>query len=590
LQEFELKKRQILDRIGILDVASEHVTLKRAGRRWIGLCPFHAEKTPSFTVSPDLGIFKCFGCGRGGDVFSFVQLKENVPFTEAMRMLADRAGIQLTTAVGPSSGPSRAELAKVNNWAMRFFHRNLTDEGTGQKALAYLRDRGFSDAVIERFGLGLATDRDPTLASAAKRAGIEPSLLLAADLARRSGDGRLYDTFRNRLMFPIRDATTRVIGFGGRTLVDDRAKYINTAQNALFDKGRNLYGVDLARKAMGDAGRAVVVEGYTDCMAAHQAGVTETVATLGTALTESQIELMRRYCDKLVLLFDSDEAGKAAADRAIGLTLPRCVTVTMARIPDGKDPSEFISRQGSDAFSDVLNHAIDALEFMWRQTLARFEGGSSDAGRREAILEFMRVVSEAAGSRAVDAIQRGELANRVASLLGIDGADVHQLMARLQSRQRPTPAKGQADQAKPRHSTPVDAEQAAWVHLLEVALNQPGLLSAVQTPLDAGRVVDDTDRRIAEVMWRLSREMQTFSVPDVLARCHGPGDAERVSELAERGARRGNFEETFRNALEGIQRTSRSRFAPPRLVRRTVRANEVVSADRAGRDVTLEQP
>ena len=372
MQDFEFKKRQILDRVDLQDVVAEHVTLKRSGRRLVGLCPFHSEKTPSFTVSPELGLFKCFGCGKGGDVFSFVQQRENVPFTEAMRVLADRAGVELgrmgSADSGGQPGPSRTDLARANSWAMGFFRSNLLDESGGRAAREYLRNRGFLEEAGERFSVGLAGDGVPSLRQAAARAGFDATILLAADLIRKSEDGRFYETFRRRLMFPIRDVTKRVIGFGGRTMVDDKAKYLNTRQTALFDKGRNLYGVDLARDAIVKRRRALVVEGYTDCIACHQANVGETVATLGTALTESQVDLLRRYCDEVTLLFDSDDAGEAAADRAIHVALPRCVKVRLGRIPDGKDPCEFLGNAGVGAFSDVLNGAVDALEFKWSQT------------------------------------------------------------------------------------------------------------------------------------------------------------------------------------------------------------------------------
>ena len=559
MDDFELRKRQILDRVDILDVASEHVTLKRTGKRWVGLCPFHAEKTPSFTISPDLGLFKCFGCGRGGDLFSFVQLRENVSFGEAMRILADRAGVELQPSKGEARGPDRADLAKVNNWAMRFFQSKLKDENVGRPAREYLRSREFSDSVVERFSLGLATDEGLLLREAARRAGIDESLLLAADFVRQGDDGRLYDTFRNRLMFPIRDATGRVVGFGGRTLLDDRAKYLNTRQNALFDKGRGLYGIDLARNDISQRRRAVVVEGYTDCLAAHQAGLSETVATLGTALTESQVDLLRRYCDELILLFDSDEAGEAAADRAILVALPRCIAVKLARIPDGKDPSDYLSRAGPEAFSDVLNGAVDALEFKWSKTRARFSGGTSDASRREAILDFMRVVSEAAGSRAVDAIQRGLLANQVAHLLRIDPKEVHQLIARIQSQRRNEPSGPPAGTGGPGPAAPLDGEQAAWLQVLEVVLNEPGLLATVDGPLEPERIVDDRDRRIAEVVMGLRDELGKFCLADMLARCHEPADAERATELTQRGAARGNYESTLRLAVERLRRASRFR-------------------------------
>lgn len=557
MYDFETKKRQILDRVGILDLVSEHVALKQSGKRWVGLCLFHAEKTPSLTVSPDLSLFKCFGCGKGGDIFSFVQFRENVPFMEAMRMLADRAGVELGDVRGAGTGgPGRAELGKVNAWALRFFQSNLRDDSVGRAARTYLRDRHMDNAAIERFAIGLATAGTPSLAAAAARAGIDPLLLYGADLMRKSEQGRAYDTFRSRIMFPIRDATSRVVGFGGRTLVDDRAKYLNTRQNPLFDKGRVLFGIDVAREAITKTGRAVVVEGYTDCLAAHQAGFAETVATLGTALSEAQVDLLRRYGDEVVFLFDSDEAGEAAADRAISVALPRCVRVRLARIPDGKDPCEFLGRADASAFSDVLKAAVDALEFKWLRTLARFAGSESGAARREAMLDFLRVVAKACSTSAIDEIQRGQLVLQVANVLKMDGKEVHQLMTRLQ---RGGSSRSPAEAVESRSalgSAPFDGEHAAWINLLEVVLNEPGLLQTVEELPDMTRIVSERDRRIARVAFDLAETLGEFRLADVLARMRDDGDAHRVSELAERGAIRGNFDATFGLAVQRIRRAS----------------------------------
>ena len=557
MHDFEQVKRQILDRVSIQDVVAEHVTLKRRGVRWVGLCPFHSEKTPSFTVSPERGLFKCFGCGKGGDVFSFVQLRENVSFMEAMRHLADRAGVDFrdSTQRSPTAPgePSRTELAKLNAWAMQFFRTNLLTESVGCSAREYLRGRGFTDATVERFGLGLAAEGGPSLRNAAARAGFGDAMLVAADLLRKDEEtGRVYETFRSRLMFPIRDATGRVVGFGGRTLVDDKAKYLNTRQTALFDKGRNLYGIELGREAIVSRRRAIIVEGYTDCMACHQAGFTETVATLGTAMTEAHVDLLRRFGEEIVLLFDSDAAGEAAANRAIALALPRCVKVRLARIPEGKDPSDFLGQASAADFSDVLNRAVEALEFKWLKTLERFRIDSSDVRRREAVLDFVRVVADAVNTAAVDAIQRGLLVNQIAHLLRIEGDEVSRLMLGSRSSRGDHVPAANKEAVSQRSAAPRDEEQAVWTHLLEVLLNAPDLLNMVDPELDLARIADPRDRRIAAALFDARRHGGPLSLADVLARFHDPSDPQRVAELVERGAARGNFEATLRLALERL--------------------------------------
>lgn len=554
MRDFELKKRQVLDRVDILDLVSEHVSLKRSGRRWLGLCPFHTEKTPSFTVSPEYGSFKCFGCGKSGDSFSFVQFRENLTFAEAMGLLADRVGVELGSGHrDESAGPARTDLVKVTAWAARLFRAQLADKAIGRPAREYLKGRHISDATAEQFGLGLAIQDASGLSNAAARAGIDRAMLLATDLMRQGDSGRYYDTFRNRLMFPIADATGRVVGFGGRTLGDDRAKYLNTAQNALFDKGKSLYGLPAARQGISERGRVIVVEGYMDCLAAHQAGFTETVAALGTALTETHVDVLRRYCDQMILLFDSDQAGEAAAERAIHVALPRCVTVRLARVPDGEDPSDFLSHSGKEKFSDLLNRAVDALEFKWLRTQERFRGTGSDQRRRDAVLEMLRLVAEAADARAVDAIQRGLIVNQVAHLLQMDRREVDETMRRLRRKRTYVSAPPGAGTVESPRRIPPDSEQAAWTHVLEVLLNEPALWSVPDEPLDATRIADAHDRRIATVVFELAGRAGEFSPTDVSARFQEPECVGRVMELVERGARRGNYENTLRLALERIR-------------------------------------
>lgn len=558
MQNFEQKKREILDRINIVEVVSEHVTLKRSGRRLIGLCPFHSEKTPSFTVTPDMGLYKCFGCGQGGDLFSFVQARENISFSEAMQILADRAGVELEKSnASSSSGPGRNDIARVNQWAMRIFRSNLQNETIGAEARTYLQKRNFSDSTLETFGVGLVTDQTTSLINTAKRAGISTELLLAADLIRQSDEGQFYETFRNRIMFPILDATRRVVGFGGRTLVDDRAKYLNTRQNTLFDKGKNLYGVNVARDSIVAKKRAILVEGYTDCLSAHQAGFTETLATLGTALTTQQVDLLRRYCDEVILLFDSDRAGEEAADRAIRVALPRCVTCRLARIPDGKDPSEFLSRNGPSEFSDVLNEALDALEFKWKRTSARFSGGHSDAQRREAILEFIQIVAEATYGHAIDAIQRGLLINQVAHLLRLTREDVSRLLSKMKPQQRQENKITTELSTNHTNATQRTNEHTAWSRVLEVLLSEPGTSSTVADWPDCDRIENSRDRRIAQITIQLLKEDDSLSLTDILAHIQDPMDTQRVEELARRGARRGNYEATLLLALDQIHRVDR---------------------------------
>lgn len=543
----------ILDRVEILDLVSEHVALKRRGSRWVGLCPFHPEKTPSFHVTPDRGRYKCFGCGRGGDVFTYVQERENVTFPEAMRILADRAGIELSARPGgESTGSGRVEIAKVNDWAVRYFRDALLDESRGGVARDFLRSRNLGDDVVEAFSVGYAGDEKSPIEAAAQRAGYRPPLLIDADLIRKKETGGTYDSFRDRLMFPVRDATGRVVGFGGRTLVDHKAKYLNTRQNALFDKSRNLFGIDRARAAMQERNRAILVEGYTDCLAAHQAGFTETVATCGTAFTDSQVDLIRRYCAEVVLLFDSDDAGAQAADRALQLAIPRNLAVRLARLPDGQDPCDFLAAESPERFAAVIDGATDALEFKWRQLEVRYRAEQSDGAKHEAVLEFVRFIGEASTGGSMDAIQRGLVVNRVASLLSMDPRDIHGMIART-TRPRSVPTDEPAD-AAPGRATPL---QDAWCILLGVLLNEPGHCADLPGDLDVYSIGDPRDRRLMERVKSLADRLGEFTQNDLVAACGDDNEAAvRLAELADRGAARGNYAATLAGALDRLTQGS----------------------------------
>lgn len=612
MNDLDSIKAEITARVGLVDVASEHVSLIRRGGRLVGLCPFHNEKTPSFYVSPDKGFFKCFGCGRGGDVFTFVMLRENVDFGEALRILADRAGVQLkrSTGGGVPKGVDRVDLARINAWAADYFHRCLKNPHVGASAARYLDTRGVQPPSVARFMLGFAGDDLNGLTAAARGAGISVDGLVAADLARRGERGDLYCTFRNRVMFPIRDAMNRVVGFGGRTLGDDPAKYLNTRQTVLFDKSRVLYGVDQARTPMTQSGRSVVVEGYLDCIAAHQAGFAETVATLGTAMSEAHVQLLRRYAGVSVFLFDADSAGEAAAERALRVALPRHLEVKLARVPDGKDPADFLQAHSGQDFAGVLNSAVDALEFKWNLTLRRFEGGGGGRARNEAVDELLTHLRDASQSGSLDEISRGAIFARLAGLAEIPVADVHRLYDRRMRRpvSRSSPAAGPNAAATPAEvdDQARDEEQDGLRIMLEVLLNEPGLFEAVRDVFAPQRFRDRGDARIAQVVADLAETVGEFHLAEVIARFEDPQLTSRATELALAGERIGNFQrrliEVARTKVENAASTARgrsiqsvkqwaelaptrrrSRFVPPGKSLTRLNASWAVKSDNADR-------
>ena len=557
LQSFQDVKEHIRQSIDLVDLVSEHVSLKRAGRNLKGLCPFHKEKTPSFNVLPDRQIFKCFGCQAGGDIFKFVQLTEHVDFSEALRILADRAGVELKprrTDAGATPPVGRADIARANEWAAKWFRAQLLGDA-GVQARAYVENRHISPEASERFQIGLAP-RDERLQEAARRAGLSNELLLAADLVRAGDHGGAYETFRERLIFPIRDAGNRCVGFGGRDLGDSHAKYLNTARNDLFDKSRCLFGLPLARDAIRQCGQAVVVEGYTDCIACHQHGFANTVATLGTSATEEHMRTLRRHVDTAVLLFDSDAAGEAAAERALAVALQQNLTVLIAQVPEGKDPADYLQTSGPDEFRELLNSAVDALGFMWDRTLARFADPGGGSNRRRAVDEFVNLVGELGRFGVVDAIQRGVIIHQVARLLALPAQEVAGLFSRRPARRGPPSAN--------RPSGTADAEQLALVSILEILVCEPCLLADVSEALRPDRFEDPAYRHIAEVFLDLADRLGDFEVSELIAALESPDEARLVTDMVFRGDQRGNHAATLdalRERIESVETIRRSRAA-----------------------------
>ena len=344
----------------IEDVVSGYVNLRVRGRTRVGLCPFHGEKTPSFTVYPENNSFYCFGCGVGGDVITFVKKIEHLDYLDAVKLLADRAGMQIPKLdVDDTASKLRRRVLEANREAARFFHESLYTPA-GKKALDYFHGRGYTDRTIKRFGLGFAPDGPANLLRYLLSKGFREDELLLAWLVRRSQKGFLYDSFRNRVMVPIIDVRGNVIAFGGRVLDDSTPKYMNTGDTPVFKKTNNLFALNIAK----DTGRKLILcEGYMDVIALHQAGFTNAVAALGTSFTADHANLMARYADEAILIFDSDAAGQKGAARAMSLLRNTGLHVRVVRIPDGKDPDEYLRRHHPDDFKLLLDHSLNDMEY-----------------------------------------------------------------------------------------------------------------------------------------------------------------------------------------------------------------------------------
>jgi DNA primase len=402
----------IKEKLDIVELVGETIQLKKAGTTFKGLCPFHGEKTPSFTVTPARERWHCFGCGRGGDIFNFVMERDGVDFPTALRSLAGRAGVELSEQ-STREDAQRKRLRDALDAAISFYHHVLTSHPAGEAALAYLHDRGFTDETIETFRLGWAPDTWDAMSRAlsGKRQVAEADLE-AAGLASRRRTGRgIYDRFRARVIFPIRDAAGGATGMTGRILgaqgEDTGPKYLNTPQTLLFDKGRTLFLIDRAKSAIRKAGVAVLVEGNTDALMAHQAGFTNVVCSMGTALTAGQVELITRYAPRIALAYDVDAAGQgAAAFGATELTAligeierspyrGRLTDVDVVRLPDGRDPDEII-RDDPEAWRAATEHPQPIMEFLIDRAAARHDPATVP-GREKlvaAVLPTLRTISD----------------------------------------------------------------------------------------------------------------------------------------------------------------------------------------------------
>ena len=348
----------------IVDVISQYVHLKRSGRNYFGLCPFHNEKSPSFSVSPDKQIFHCFGCGVGGNVFTFLMKIEGIGFVEAVQMLAERANIQLPTLENREDAAKEAlksKVYKVNEFTAEYYHQNLY-KPTSKMAQEYVKKRKLSNDTLKSFRIGFSGKFDE-LYKELKKQGFGNQEILESGLVNKNDRGEYIDRYRNRLMFPICDARGRVIAFGGRVLDDSKPKYINSPENIVYSKGRHLFGLNVAKKSSEIKKRILIVEGYMDVISLHQRGITNVVAPLGTALTQAQGWLLRRNSEQVVLSFDSDEAGLKAKIRAMDILQDMGCDVRVLQMEGAKDPDEYIIKYGNARFNVLVENALSVIEF-----------------------------------------------------------------------------------------------------------------------------------------------------------------------------------------------------------------------------------
>jgi DNA primase len=393
---------RVRDAVDMVQLVSEKTDLRRVGTRWTGLCPFHDERTPSFSVNAEEKLYYCFGCGEGGDAFKFVQQTEALEFQEAVELLAERSGVRVEREEDDPKAEQRRRrrdrLHSLLDRAAGFYATYLLESNEAAPARKYLASRGLSDEVLREFRVGYSPSAWDRMMLAARQSGYSEEQLIAAGLAQRGRGGGLYDRFRGRIMFPLADSRGRVLGFGARQMGEGRGpKYLNTSENDLYHKGRQLFGLDVARKAAMKTARFVVVEGYTDVLALHQAGIREAVAIMGTAMTQEQLAELAKVGDAnrrgtIFLALDADRAGRDAMLRAARLAEDRGVDLRVVDLPEGTDPADLVDRDGADAFVERMDRAVPMIEFQVRRVLADADL-ETPSGRDQALGEARKLIA-----------------------------------------------------------------------------------------------------------------------------------------------------------------------------------------------------
>ena len=483
----------------IVDVVSQYVKLTRRGSTYFGLCPFHNEKTPSFSVTPSKQMYYCFGCGAGGNVFNFVMEYENYTFGEALQHLADRAGVQLPkieySREARQKAEERAALLEINKLAARYFYYQLRRE-SGKTAYAYLTGRGLSEETIKKFGLGYSDKFSDDLYKFLKSKNYSDMLLRDSGLFNVDERHGMYDKFWNRVIFPIMDVNNRVIGFGGRVMGDGKPKYLNSPETKIFDKSRNLYGLNVARTTRKNY--LILCEGYMDVISMHQAGFTNAVASLGTALTSGHASLLKRYTQEVLLLYDSDDAGVRAALRAIPILREAGVTSRVVNLRPHKDPDEFIKALGGEEFEKRLEQAMDS--FMFRVHMAQREFSMKEPQGQNRFFErcaqmLLELSDELERNLYIEAIVK-DYRN-----YGISVEDLRKRVNMLALKGTPAEQRVQPKQTGTQQKKKENAGEKAQKLMLTWLVTYPGIFETVEKYIQPADFIVPLYRQVAEMLY-----------------------------------------------------------------------------------------
>ena len=538
---------RIREATNIVDLVSEHVRLKKRGRNFIGLCPFHNEKTPSFNVLEDRGIYKCFGCGKGGDAFSYVMQTEGLSFPEALKKLAKRANIEIEGTEAEEEEAARSEresLLNVLREAAAFYYHTLRGPD-GTRALSYLHERGLEDEILRKFGLGFTSERSGMLISHLTARGFDTAKMEAAGLIARGQGGEYYERFRGRVIFPVFNATGRIVGFGGRILPGgkDLAKYINSPDTSVYHKSQILYGLYQAKDAIRKEQFAILVEGYADVLAIFQSGTENVVAASGTSLTAEQLQLLKRYTITLVLLFDADTAGKNATMRGIELAIEAGFDVSTVILAAGEDPDSLIRKNGAESFRNALAHRETFIEAKAR--IFEEQGAFNDPGKMaQAIRSIVETIAKVPDEikRALFIQKLGEQFHLSEQMLSTELAKLLAANRNQEERRSNNAAKREADKAEFQESTHDDRHEAISPSAAHSSLTLPpsegALLEAMLAdPTDVAALLESSEFSIESVRNAIVRELLSYLIQRVEEE-----DPPRIEQLLDEYRERPEFE------------------------------------------------
>lgn len=516
-------KELVRSRTDIVSLIAESVALQsqRGGREFVGLCPFHDDHNPSMRVYPERQSYRCWSCNEGGDCFSFVMKRDRIGFRETLEMLAKKANIPLPAAFarrGEDEGNDRNRLYEMIAWAEKQFHEFFLDAPQAERARKYIYGRHLSKETVLKYRIGYHPDNWEWLIQRARNLYKPEELETVKLIGRKAETGRYYDNFVDRVVFPIRDTQGRPVAFGGRVLPDSpptsMGKYWNSPEHVLFNKSRLLYGMDRARESISKSGTAVVVEGYTDCIMAHQCGLTNVIATLGTAFNENHIVNLKRFARRVVLVYDGDEAGQRATERAVPRLLPHEVDVRILTLPEDLDPADFLAAQGGQPFAALLDSAVEVWEYKYRSVVERYGMESIDA-RHRVLEEMLEVIGQVPANSAGDwALREQVILGKLAQQLKVSEQLVRQRLDDLRSSRgckeshahKPavaTPSKESARPAEPLFPPRPTRDDLAEREVLELIFTYPDLAAVIQQEISPEDLVLPRMRQLLEVCFLL---------------------------------------------------------------------------------------